>query len=91
MYAILLYILKTRINEEGESESNKRKKKAVASVVQNITIGTLVCYLPFIAFQRYNIFKVNNGTAHEVLNTPGGVIKNWYIIVAVLYAHPELT
>ena len=84
LYLILLYILKSKRNQEGQSESNRKKKKALASMTRNITIGTLVCYIPFIVFTQYNVVNINNGTAHEVLNTTSGVRKQRYIIVAYL-------
>ena len=73
MYLALIYILKSNRNKENESETNKKKKKSLLSMIQKITIGTLVCYIPFIIWTQYAVAKIKNNTPHEIYNTTGGV------------------
>ena len=66
-----IYILKD--NSTDQSEKVSEKKKSLAKMTTGITVVTLICNVPFIIWTQYNVAKINNNTAHEVLNTTAGV------------------
>ena len=71
MSLVKIYILKNKSADQREEVSDK--KKALAKMTTGITIATLICYTPFIIWTQYNVAKIKNNTAHEVLNTTAGV------------------
>ena len=72
MYLVLLYTLTGNTANKNKSASDE-DMKSLTSMIQNITIGTMVCYIPFIIWTQYNVAEIKNKTSHEVLNTTGRV------------------
>ena len=74
MYIVLVYILK--YESANDSQTVSRKKKSLAKMTTAITIGTLICYLPFIIYYQYRYTIIQTEGYHratEIYNTTGGV------------------
>lgn len=75
-YFTQLYLIKSCCGmEEAQNGTGvaKYKKKSMERMIHMVTIGTLVCYAPYIAWMQYNIIMISKGKAKEVFDSIGKV------------------
>ena len=61
-YFLQLHLLKSCCAKERNEDTvgmSKYKKKSMERMIHMVTIGTLVCYAPYIAWMQYNIILIN--------------------------------
>ena len=75
-YFTQLYLIKSCCGmEEAQNGTGvaEYKKKSMERMIHMVTIGTLVCYAPYIAWMQYNIIMISKGKSKEVFDSIGKV------------------
>ena len=76
-YFLQLHLLKSCCGKEINQDTvgmSKYKKKSMERMIHMVTIGTLVCYAPYIAWMQYNIILISQERSKEVFDSIGKVI-----------------
>ena len=63
-YFSQLYLLRSCCGMEGDENSiglSNYKKKSMEKMIHMVTIGTLVCYAPYIAWMQFNVILISKG------------------------------
>ena len=71
LYFVKLYILKNNKNREGVQN---QKKKSLETMIQMVTIGTLICFTPFIIWRHFFMLMVNEKHSQDTFNSTAKVI-----------------
>ena len=71
-YFSQLYLLKSCCGNKGDQNNigeSKYKKKSMEKMIHMVTIGTLLCYSPYIAWMQYNIIMISKGKSEDVFDS----------------------
>ena len=75
-YFLQLHLLKSCCAKERNEDTvgmSKYKKKSMERMIHMVTIGTLICYAPYIAWMQYNIILISQERSKEVFDSIGKV------------------